>query len=80
LSEGAWTGAGGGGRGRGEIHWPGGRDKVGTLGQGRVVKNAWGGVVEGNRVAWQHWPWGRGKVRNQNEKHWPWGKDKVRDE
>ena len=39
-----------------------------------------GGVVEGNRVAWQHWPWGRGKVRNQNEKHWPWGKDKVRDE
>ena len=77
----------GGGRGRGEIHWPGGRDKVGTLGQGRVVKNAGGGVVEGNRVAWQHWPWGRGKVRNQKalgrgrgEKHWPWGKDKVRDE
>ena len=33
----------GGGRGRGEIHWPGGRDKVETLGQGRVVKNAGGG-------------------------------------
>ncbi len=25
-----------------------------------------GGVVEGNRVAWEHWPWGRGKVRNEN--------------
>ncbi len=43
-------------------------------------------MVEGNRVAWQHWPWGRGKVRNTNvvgerrdEKHWPWVRGKVRD-
>ena len=53
------------GGGRDEKGWPWGRDKVGTLGQGRMGKNAGGGVVEGNRVAWQHWPWGRGKVRNQ---------------
>ncbi len=42
-----------------------------------MVKNAEGGLVmEGNRVEWQYWPCGRGKVRNQNTL----GGDRVRNQ
>jgi hypothetical protein len=27
-----------------------------------------GVVVERNRVAWPYWPWGRGRIINQNAK------------
>jgi hypothetical protein len=31
-----------------------------------MVRHTGGVVVEGNTVAWLHWPWGRGKVRKHN--------------